>query len=246
MKKYISILFLFSILTLSILPVQAVTAENKKEAGYISLNSTKTKDVEPNFAKITFAVENTSSTAQNATIENNKVSSVIINALKTISSESDVIKTNNFSVRPVYSTTASGKRVIKNYTAVNSVTVETKDTSKVAKFIDIAIENGANRTDGLQYSYIGDKSVCNELYPLLVQELKSQADILAKAAGTQIDGLKHLNASCNTDSVVSNGRFYAKAAMGSMDSIAEESISTPVEAGKVKIRVYVNADFYVK
>ena len=78
------------------------------------------------------------------------------------------------------------------------------------------------------------------------EELKSQADILAKAAGTQIDGLKHLNASCNTDSVVSNGRFYAKAAMGSMDSIAEESISTPVEAGKVKIRVYVNADFYVK
>ena len=33
-------------MTLSILPVQAITTENKKEAGYISLNSTKTKDVE--------------------------------------------------------------------------------------------------------------------------------------------------------------------------------------------------------
>lgn len=246
MKKYISFLFLFSILTLTVLPVQAVVVENKKESGYISLNSSKTKDVDPNFAKITFAVENTASTAQNATLENNKVSTGIINSLKAISAESDIIKTNNFSVRPVYSTTSTGKRVIKNYSAVNSVTVETKDTKKVADFIDIAIENGANRTDGLQYSYVGDKAVCNELYPLLVKELKAQADILAKAAGSQLDGLKYMNASCNIDNVVSNGRFYAKSAMGSMDSASGESVSTPVEAGKVKIRVYVNADFYVK
>ena len=46
------------------------------------------------------------------------------------------------------------------------------------------------------------------------------------------------------DSYVSNGRFYAKSA--SLDSTVGESSTTPVEAGKVKIRVYVNADFYVK
>ena len=43
----------------------------------------------------------------------------IINALKAIAStQTDTIKTTNFSVRPVYSTNAAGKRVIKNYILV--------------------------------------------------------------------------------------------------------------------------------
>ena len=111
----------------------AQNQEIKKEAGYISLNGSKEIEVEPNIAKITFAVENTGNDAQKATTENNTISNNIITALKLITnSKDDVIKTTNFSVRPVYST-QGGKRTIKNYTAVNSVTVETKDISKVSK-----------------------------------------------------------------------------------------------------------------
>lgn len=246
MKKQILILMLCAGILGFSLSVQAAPECQKRDAGYISLNGSTTKEVEPNLARITFAVENTASDAQKAAAENNETSAVIINALKQLtSSETDVIKTNNFSVRPIYSTTSSGKRVIKNYMAVNSVTVETKDISKVAKFIDTAIANGANRTDGLSYSFENDKGICNELYPLLLKELKVQASTLAQAAGAVLDGVKHINASCNTDISVSNGRFYAKA-MDSAGSMVEEAASAPVEPGKVKIRVYVNADFYVK
>ncbi len=221
--------------------------EPKKPAGYISLNSTKTKEVEPNTATITFAVENTSSVAQNAAKENNEISNKIINALKLVtSSQTDVIKTTNFSIRPIYSHTPSGKSVIKNYTAVNSIKVETKDIKKIAKLIDTAISNGANRTDNLYYGYENDKSVCNEMYPAVVKELKAQAGILAQSAGTSLDGVKQINASCNIDSIASNGRFYASKAMNSFDSAAEEAAAPAIEAGKVKVKVYVNADFYVK
>ena len=224
--------------------IAAQTQEFKKEAGYISLNGSKEIEVEPNIAKITFAVENIGNDAQKATTENNTISNNIITALKQITnSEDDVIKTTNFSVRPVYST-QGGKRTIKNYTAVNSVTVETKDILKVSKLIDTAISNGSNRVNGLSYGFDGEKKVCTDLYPELIKDLKTQANVLALAAGTSLDGLKHMNASCNMDSFVSNGRFYAKNA--SFDATVGESTSTPVEAGKVKIRVYVNADFYVK
>ena len=222
----------------------AQNQEIKKEAGYISLNGSKEIEVEPNIAKITFAVENTGNDAQKATTENNTISNNIITALKLITnSKDDVIKTTNFSVRPVYST-QGGKRTIKNYTAVNSVTVETKDISKVSKLIDTAIASGSNRVNGLTYGFDGEKKICTDLYPELIKDLKSHANVLAIAAGTSLDGLKHMNASCNMDSYVSNGRFYAKNA--SFDSAVGEATSTPVEAGKVKIRVYVNADFYVK
>ena len=77
-----------------------------------------------------------------------------------------------------------------------------------------------------------------------MKDLRNQAAALAAASGSVLDGVKFINASCNTDISVSNGRFYAKA----MDSnaFAEGESSTPVESGKVKIRVYVNADYYVK
>ncbi len=222
------------------------TSDTKKEAGVISLNNSVTKEIEPNFATVSFAVENTANEAKKAVSENNEISNKIIKALKAVSSaQTDTIKTTNFSVRPVYTTSTTGKRTIKNYMAVNSVKVETKDISKVANFIDIAISNGANRTDNLSYTLQNEKTICKEMYPALVKDIQDTASQLAIAAGTTLDGLRQLNVSCNTDSYVSNGRFYAKAM--AMEAVEDSMIEpTPVEAGKVKIRINVNADFYVK
>lgn len=219
----------------------------KKESGYISVSGSDTKEVNPNFASVTFAVENTASDAKKAVEENNVISNKIVTALKTVTTaDTDVIKTNNFSVRPNYSKTNDGKSVIKNYTAVNSISVETKDVNKISNFIKVAISSGANRTEGLYYSYESSKDICNDLYPALIKSLSDQAVLIAKSAGTTVDGIKHINASCNIDTVVSNGRFYAKAMSGASSDSAQESLSTPVESGKVKVRVYINADFYVK
>ncbi len=245
MKKLIILLTVFTLLSQTASYTYAAVSESKKDAGIISLNNSLVKEIEPNLATITFAVENTANEAKKAVAENNETSNKIIKALKAISSaQTDTIKTTNFSVRPVYSTSSTGKRTIKNYLAVNSVRVETKDITKVANFIDTAISNGANRTDNLSYTLQNEKSICKEIYPSMVKDLKSTASELAIAAGTSLDGLKMLNVSCNTDSYVSNGRFYAKS-MALADS--EAAIEpTPIEAGKVKIRVNVNADFYVK
>ncbi len=224
----------------------AIQSDVKKEAGYISLSASKTKEIEPNYAEVTFAVENTADNAQKAAEANNNISNKIIEALKLVTNaQTDTIKTTNYSVRPVYAT-SGGKRVIKNYMAANSVKVATKDTSKVAKFIDTAISNGANRTEGLSYSVENDNSACNEMYPQLVKELIKQANSIAAASGSSVDGIKHLNASCNTDFSISNGRFYAKNSISDGAVAAEAVTATPVESGKVKIHVYVNADFYLK
>ncbi len=245
-KNYILIALLLVCLT-AFMPANAISEGVKKEAGYISLNKSITKELEPNIANVTFAVENTAQNAQKASVENNEVSNKIIDALKLVTdADKDVIKTRGFAIRPVYTTTKNGERVIKNYTAVNSVSVETKDINKVSKLIDTAIANGANRTEGLSYTYENDKSVCEEQYPILLKDLKSQANSIALAAGTIVEGIKQVSVSCSMDSSISNGRFYMAKAMAADGAVSETAAPTPVEAGKVKVRVYVNADFYVK
>lgn len=246
MKKNIFLLLSLLLLFSNSLTFASVSNSNDKEAGYISLNSSLEKEVEPNVASINFSVETTGSTATVASNENKTLSNAIVLALKNnLTSETDEIKTTNFNVRPVYSTSVSGKRTIKNYIAVNSVNVKTRDIQKVSTLIDSAIKAGANKVDGLYYSFDEEKKVCQEIYPVLVSDLKTQASILAKAAGTTLDGLKHLNASCNASSPVANTRLYAKAS-GYSQETDNASSPTPIEVGKVKIRVYVNADFYVK
>ena len=249
-KFYISLLYLLCLVMITGFTVSQIanaSVDSKRDSGFISLNASKTVEVEPNIAKISFAVENTADNAQKASKDNNEISNKIINALKSvIDSKNDVIRTTNFSVRPVYVYSKDGKRSIHNYSAVNSVTVETKNIKNIAKLIDTAIASGANRTEGLTYTFENDNAKCAELYPQVMSELRAQASTIAQSAGTSIDGIKHINASCSTDMSVSNGRFYmAKAAMAD-GAVAEESASTPVEAGKVKVRVYVSVDFYVK
>lgn len=247
MKKIIFTAVLFSLLIGFSSNAYANADNSNKPAGYISLNTSKTIEVEPNIATVTFSVENTANDASEASRENNLTSDKVIKALKEITDEkTDIIKTSNFSVRPVYSTGINGKRVIKNYVAVNSVKVQTKDIQKVASFINRAINAGATGTDNLIYSYDNNKKTCNETYPQLLSELKTQAEILANAGGTVIDGLKFVNASCSNDSnITSNGRFYSSLAKADSTE-TETATGAVVEAGKIKIRVYVNADFYVK
>ncbi len=223
----------------------ASTNETKKEAGYISLNTSIVKEVEPNYASVIFAVENISDTAQKASDENKKIANTVINAIKSIASQqTDTIKTSGFSVSPIYSSTQQGKRAIKSYKAFNSITVETKDISKIANIIDIAIASGINRTNSLVYSLQNEKSYCNEIYPEVLKDLKNQAAAIAAAAGTSLDGIKRVSASCNLNN---SNRVTLLAKASSSDVIDDSSDSvTPLEAGKVKIKVYISADFYVK
>ncbi len=247
MKKFLLIAFLLTLFFGLNQISNAAVNETKTEKGYISLSESKTQDADPNMAKITFAIENTDDDAQKAAYENNKISNEIINALKQIAiQDQDIIKTNNYSIRPVYSTNSSGKRVIRNYTAVNSITVETKNISEVSKFIDTALANGANRTEGLSYTFDNEKSVCKELYPEIIKDLRQQADTLAHAAGTSVSGIKSLRVSCGT-SYASSSRLTAYSRSSSLDNdLTEDTAPAVVEPGKVKVRVNVNADFYVK
>ncbi len=241
-------LILISAVLMLFMNIQSISnaAEIKKDTGYISLNGTKSIETDPNTARITFSVETTASSAQKAVSENNEISAKILNALKLMANaETDTLRTSNFSVKPIYSTN-SAKHEIKNYVAINVITAETKEIKKVSEFIDTAIANGANRTEGLYYSYENGKNICNDMYSELMKELKEQASAIATASNSTLDGIKYVNANCNINSPVSNGRIYAKALMSNSAASEDAIQSTPIEPAKVKINSYLNAEFYIK
>ncbi len=210
--------------------------------GYISVSSSMTKEVDPNIATVSFAVETQSKALDLAVNENKKIVNNLIQSLtpRLDSSKGDLVSTGNYIVRPEYAYPKQGERKLTGYTVINSIKIKTKNTSNLGKLIDIVTSLGANRVDSISFNFENQQTVCNDMYPLLVKDAYSQAATIAKSLNTNIKGIKSVNASC---SIQYAGSFpvatrYAKG--------VDSAESTPIEPDKIKIYSSVNAEFNVQ
>ena len=115
MKKLLMLLLLAFIATPCIsTPAMTVVQKNM---GYISINATESKEIAPNTANITFAIETTDIDSKRAAERNSQITSKVIAALKqelTSDKKSD-IQTRNYNLRPNYKYNKnSDDRTIKN------------------------------------------------------------------------------------------------------------------------------------
>lgn len=220
----------------------STTAETiEKETGFISVNSSTTREISPNQAEITINVETSDKLLQKASEENKAISKVVYSSLKALLGPNDYIKTSNYSARPQYIYNKDNKKVLDKYIVSNNVTVKTKNTDLVSKLIDTAIDKGATNVENLLFSTSDYDSSCNEALAELTKKSYAEANAIAGSINSKIIGIKSINATCNSD----NGPrpYYAMIAKGMADNTIS---STPIESGKVKIFVNIDASFYVK
>lgn len=231
-----------SLLVILLTGALVATAETvDKETGYISVNFSTTKEISPNQAEISIKIETSDKSLQKASEENKTIAKQVYASLKLLIGANDYIKTSNYSARPEYIYTKDNKRVLDKYVVSNNVTVKTKSTDLVSKLIDTAIAKGATNVENLFFSTSDYDSSCNTALAELTKKASSQANAIASSINSKIIGVKSINASCNSDNVPRP--YYAMMAKGMADNAAE---STPIESGKVKINVNIDASFYVK
>lgn len=237
MKKIISAFFLFLLIS-----AVAIPAETQKEEGYISTNFSQTKEISPNIAEISIAIETSAQTLQKASDDNKAISEKVYSGLKNIinTSNGDYIKTKNFSARPVYIHTKENKRILDKYVVSNTINVKTKNVDSVSKIIDKSIELGATNVNNLEFLVADYDSACNELLAELTKKAYTQASSVAAAINAKVLGVKSINTTCSTQN--NSMPYYTMLAKSSEDS----SKSTPLESGKIKIYANIDASFYVK
>ena len=244
MKKLLMILLLAFISTPCI-STQAMTVV-QKNMGYISINATESKEIAPNTANITFAVETTDVDSKRAAERNSQITSKVIGALKQelSSDKKSDIQTRNYNLRPNYKYNKnSDDRSIKNYTAINSIVVKTSDTSMVSKLIDTAIKNNVSNVSGVSMTIEDQDQFATEIVNAALTKAKNQAKATAAALNQKVVGIKSLRV--NVYHQGANGvRLYKAAALGS--TAADTATPTPIEAGKVQLNASVDAEFYVK
>ena len=223
----------------------AATETIQKNVGLVSVSTSSTKEIDPNYAEMTFAIETSAKTVEQATAENNTKANKIVEAVKPKIDEKsgETIKTEQYSVRPDYIYTKDNKRVLSGYTVVNSMKIKLTNVKKAGNIIDLVVASGANRLENVNFGFSSNQNMCNDMYPQLVKDAQNQASIIARALNKNVTGVKNISTSCSTQ-YESNMRVMYSA----KSSMAQDAagLSAPVEPGKIKVFASINADFNIE
>jgi uncharacterized protein YggE len=185
--------------------------------------------VMPNMATVSFAVETSATTAKQAAEENAKKSNKLLNGLREISANEVKIKTSGFNLSPIYD--KDSRLRPRGYRATNSVLLETKSIDKLGLFIDEASKVGVSRIGSLTFSTDRDEELRRDAAVQAVQQAKTIAEDLAKAASLTIKRI--IKISYSPGGPVRPHRMEAMAA----------AVRTPIEAGEMSIEESVHVVF---
>ena len=154
------------------------------------------KQIPSDESKISLAVENTATDSTIASKSNAEKIGKIISALTANGLTNKNISTTSFEIRPNYdNTNTNNYNKIISYTALNKIILTTSANVNISSFIDLAITNGANRIDGVEF--ITSKKVMDENFNNLLKDAfdnaKQRAETLSMQGGFLINGVKKID-----------------------------------------------------
>lgn len=244
MKKIFTAMGLFAVMALFSFSANAnAMTVVQKDMGYVSVNTSVSKEIIPDTASIYFSVDTVSADSKTAVNKNKEISSKLIDSLKPILAldKSDSIQTKNFILRPNYSYDKNGKRQFLNYTASNTIYVKTKKLENVSKLIDTAVANNATSVSEMTFLVENEKQYAGELAQEALRKAKVLAGLTASTLGQKVNGVKSVRVN-----IYPQNSYAPRAAALSSAKEAAGAKSTPIEYGKIKLQANVDAEFYVK
>ncbi len=212
----------------------------------ISATGSASESRAPDQAEVTFGVQATGKTSEEAQDTLNKQMDRVIAAVKETKLPGLVTQTQGLSLYPEYeqergNARSSAPKII-GYRASNSVLARTSAVAKVGKVIDAAVAAGANQIMGISFTLKNDGDAKREAIRKATTDAKAKAQAMADALGVSLGRVMQ----ATTGGVQARPYRYnmpqgmmARSVMEKMDS------PTPVEAGDVDVSADVTVEFTI-
>ncbi|MCC6177645.1 MAG: SIMPL domain-containing protein [Chloroflexi bacterium] len=191
--------------------------------------------VQPDTANVTFTVESTAQTLQDAQNDASTRMQAVINALVAQGIAKEDIRTSRVGITPIYDQKDS--TILRGYRATNSVQVTMHDLDRVGTVVDAATAAGANRVDGISFSIADLTPPKDQARTLAMTNARAKADQLASLVGMRISGVKSI---VESDASATPVRAPAPTAAAARD------FSTPVEPGQQEVRTQVTVVYFME
>ena len=223
--------FIFALLTMVIAPLSASAqdADGKAKPPSVTVNGEALVVVEPNQAEIDIGVVTQAKTAAAAGQENAAKLSKVVAELKKLLGIGDELKTTGYSLSPNYRyPKEGGSPEVTGYTATNIVRVNTGSLQNVSKFIDTAMQAGANQMQRLVFTLKDEEGAQREALRNSTAKAKAKAEEIARALGLKIVRVLSVTEGERSFRPVMLEQFAARG--------AQMQAQTPIEAGTIQIR----------
>jgi uncharacterized protein len=235
LKKITIFYYLLFAVSIFVILAPSVHAQNivlSDDKPTLSVIGEAEKQITPDQSKISLAVENTATDSNIARKDNAEKMGKIITTLNIKGLTNKNISTSNFEIRPNYDNQNNNYEKIISYTALNKITLTTSANVNISSYIDLAVNNGVNRVESIEFTT--SKKVIGENYNELLKEAfinaKQKAEILSAEGGFLINGVKKIDISQDngnqpTSPLPSPYTFKSN----TLSSPSQKTLSTPTQ-----------------
>ena len=175
-------------------PAEANTGVKATERP-LSVSGTANAKAQPNKVKLVFAVDTVKETAKEALDVNAVTTNAVLVALEGAGVKRNETSTADFGINPVYEYSPHGNvQNLTGYAVTNSILVSSYNLNDTSKWIDAAVEAGANRINGVNFQLSNEKTaeLRNSLILGAIKDARDKADLAADAVGMKVVGVKSL------------------------------------------------------
>ena len=201
----------------------------------------------PDQAEVTFGVQATGKTSEEAQDTLNRLMDRVIAAVKETKLPGLITQTQGLSLYPEYEqergNARSGPPKIIGYRASNSVLARTSAVAKVGKVIDAAVAAGANQIMGISFTLKNDADAKRDAIRKATTDAKAKAQAMADSLGVSLGRVMQ----ATTGGVQARPYRYnmpqAMAGRATMEAI--DAAPAPIEAGEVSVSADVTVEFAI-
>ena len=172
----------------------------------------------------------------------NQVVQNIVKSIKSLGVADKNIATIDLSIYPVYGNQQpepqgqTTQPVIRGYRASNIIRVQIEKLESLGGIIDVGLNAGANRIEGLSFDLIDDGESRAQALHLATEEADIKANAIAKAMGVEIVGIKQISEA---------GISLVRPQMDSGPVFSARAAATPVQAGQVRVEASLTVSYYI-
>jgi len=199
----------------------------------------------PDRAQVSLAVETENPDVKAAQQENAVKMAQVIDALAAAGIPKDALKTTGYNIYPVYddikplSGSTPGQKA-RTYRVSNTLTVTLHDVNRTGEVIDIAVANGINSANSIQFMLSDEQAQVLRTAALnkAVARARADADTVASALGVGITGVRDADISSGYTPVLYDNYLEGSA----MKSAAP----TPIQPGDVTVTATVSVTYLIR
>ena len=231
-------------------PEVNVAAPGPAEASGIAVSGSGATSVKPDVALVNFGIQVTSTTVAEARAKAAAAMESLTKAVKAKGVAGADIQTQSFNINPQYAvatpvpngTVKPGTPQIVGYTVSNQVQLKVRNLDSVGDVLDTAIAAGGNsiRVNGMQFMIEKPDQHLAKAREEAVQNAKTRAEVLAKAAGVKVGKPRSITESGGMFPQFDRLQAAPAAAPGGRE------VATPVSPGEETLSVNVSIVFEIE